>query len=442
LTATGPRLGIVIPTLDEQQRLPGLLDDLSALTISHRVIVSDGGSVDRTVEVALRSGAEVVRTERGRARQMNAGARMLPAVAWLLFLHADTRVSPAAVRCIEEWVGRDAPEAAGFFRFALDGSGWFWRFIEFGQRLRERFSGLAYGDQGLLVTNDAFWAVGGYPDQPLMEDVEMIRRLRGSCGVEPLPAAILTSPRRYEEYGRWRGWLRNAALIALYLVGWPTERLARWYDPGGSRTGDDDPDSESRRVLIIFAKAPLRGHVKTRLAAEVGEEEAVRVYRTLGRRVVHQVRGGAYDTVVYYDPPGSLEEVRNWLGEEGMEFRPQATGDLGARMEAAFEEVLEYAQAACVIGTDAPEVDRRSVEEAFHALAARDVVFGPTEDGGYYLLGMTRARPELFRRIPWSTPRVLPVSRERVLALGLRPALLKPLIDVDRMEDLERLRLR
>ena len=443
--ATDPRLGVVIPTLNEAKRLPALLADLRHLPVPHRVVVVDGGSEDGTTGVARREGALVRRAPRGRAAQLNAGARTLE-TPWLLFLHADVRLPPRTREALGEWLDRAGPERAAVFRFRLEGDHWFWRFVEVGQRLREGLTGLAYGDQGLVVHRATFREAGGYPDLPLMEDVELVRRLRRSHRVDRIPAPVLSSPRRYEREGRWFGWLRNTTLISLHLLGVSPGRLARWYrepdpDPlggggkAGGRGGGDD------RTLLVFAKAPREGTVKTRLARDVGHERATRIYRRLGRRVVDQVRDGPYRTVVWYDPPDAEDEVRSWLGPEGLAFRAQEGDDLGARMAAAFRDGFRTASRVCIIGTDTPSVDRSTVSRALAALDGADAVLGPSSDGGYYLLALDRHRPELFHSVAWSTPQVLSTTLQRAEESGLRVRLLDERTDLDTAEDLEALGL-
>ena len=432
------RLGVVIPTLDEAHHLPALLQDLAELAVPSRIVVSDGGSRDDTIRVAGEGGAECVSSPPGRAVQLNAGARILD-TPWLLFLHADSRLPATSRAAVAQWLASDPDSSAAYFRFALTGEGWFWRFIELGQWIRERVSGLVYGDQGLLVTREAFDAIGGYPELPLMEDVEIVRRLRRTAGLERLEGPLFTSPRAYERYGRWREWLRNTATISLYMAGMAPNRLARWY-PRGRRSVEGQvarDDSFDGRALMVFAKAPQPGSVKTRLAADIGDLEAASVYRVLGRRVLDQVRDGSYRTVVYYDPPEAVSTVREWLGDAGVEYRPQRGGGLGERLEHAFAEAFEASRRVCVIGTDAPGVDRKRVEQAFDSLDGSDVVFGPTWDGGYYLIGLNRPQPELFRGVPWSTDQVFEASFERASSLGLRPSTLPALSDIDTLEDLE-----
>ncbi|MDX1567988.1 MAG: TIGR04283 family arsenosugar biosynthesis glycosyltransferase [Longimicrobiales bacterium] len=433
-----PVLGVVVPTLNESGELPSLLDDLARLSFPHRVVVVDGGSVDGTRALARSRGVEVHTARRGRGFQLNAGAAVLD-TPWLLFLHADVRLPHDARRALEDWLPGADPDEVAFFRLRHGGDHWFYRLAEKIQRLRERVSGLVYGDQGLLIHRDLFDAVGGYPPLPLMEDVEIMRRIRRRGRPVRLPAEMVASPRRYEREGRWLGWARNGVLLGLHLLGVPARILARWYRP----------EPGNHRTLLVFAKAPIEGRVKTRLARDVGHERATRLYRRIGRRVVDQIRGGPYETVVCYDPPAARESVRSWLGEEGLTFRPQKGPDLGTRMAEAFDWAFGRSldgpdggqREVCIVGTDAPGVEQGVVTEAFRSLEEADLVLGPASDGGYYLLALSEPRPELFREIEWSTPEVLDATLQRAESLGLRVRLLEERTDLDTSEDLARLGL-
>jgi rSAM/selenodomain-associated transferase 2 len=224
-------IGVVIPTLNEASYLPGLLADLERLrkTVPLDVVVSDGGSRDETLAVAARYAARTIVGPAGRARQLNAGAAAAGGGEWLLFLHADARMPPPARRALlAVVVDAPVPEAA-VFRFAIDLPPPWKGFIELGQALRERLYHLPYGDQGLLMGRELFQALGGYADIPIMEDVDMIRRVkRRRVDIRRLPAALVTSGRRYRARGVLRTWLRNVMLIGLYLMGVPPRRLARW----------------------------------------------------------------------------------------------------------------------------------------------------------------------------------------------------------------------
>lgn len=424
-----PSLGIVVPTLNEAEHLPALLRDLAELPVPHRVVIADGGSSDETRDLARRAGATVIVARRGRAHQMNAGARVVGS-PWLLFLHADCLLPAPAREVLAHRLAAGDDHRPAYFRFSLNGTGWFWRFIEFGQSLRERLTGLAYGDQGLLVRGSDFDAVGGFPAIPILEDVALLRALRSRSRIERLPACLPTSPRRFQEEGRWRSWIRNTSLISLAFAGVDPKRLAPLYPIRGSHP-------PSGRLALVFAKAPTPGRVKTRLAAGIGDEAAAQVYSEMASRLVRCLVSPAYDLLVCYDPPEEAEQVREWLGDE-VALMPQDEGDLGQRMFGALGTALGLATEACVVGTDAPDLSAAILEEAFDRLSEADLVIGPAEDGGYYLLGLKHPWPELFQDIPWSTPRVLDRTLEAARGLGLKVHTLVTLADVDTVEDLLR----
>lgn len=461
-------LGVVIPALNEARALPPLLHDLSHITPPPRVMVVDGGSTDATCAVAREAGAQVVRAPRGRGAQMNVGAACL-STPWLLFVHADSRIPPSTRSALQDWLRSPPSHEAAHFAFELDARGPLWSFITLGQRLREALTGMAYGDQGLLLSRSRWEEVGGFPHLPLMEDVEMVLRLRRSGGVARIPAPVVTSGRRYRKSGVIRGWLRNTALISLYRLGVPSHRLAPLYPPyvpqphasGETETEDPGPTARDRAgppacqrtrgeagsplppvdpcgrlpLVLVFAKAPRPGQVKTRLAADLGDEAAVRIYRTMGRRVVDGLRGGPFRIRVCFAPADARAEMADWLGHTDVDFHPQSDGDLGQRMEAAAAEAFRFGSRVCLVGTDTPDLDHRVVEEALKGLDEADAVVGPARDGGYYLLALNRLEPSLFRDVPWSTSKVLETTLARAREAGLDVRTLRMRVDVDRITD-------
>jgi rSAM/selenodomain-associated transferase 2/rSAM/selenodomain-associated transferase 1 len=452
--ADGAALSVVVPTLDEAEHLPRLLHELEALGPDVEVLVVDGGSTDGTRALAHAGGATVLPSPPGRGRQLRAGGAAARA-PWLLFLHADTHFPGAAARAVRSFTATASAERAAYFPFAVDAPSSGWRLLEAGQRLRERLTGLVYGDQGLLVSRRLYQEVGGHPPWPLMEDVAVVDRIRASGRLERLDVPLPTSPRRYRREGRLRALLRNTLLLSLFRMGVPPRRLVQWYGSGedapeegpsggsgiGPRDGAGEREGAERgsgrgAILLVFAKAPREGRVKTRLAAEVGDREATRIYRTLGRRVVEAVRGGAWRTRICFTPADAREELEAWLGGHRLEFRPQASGDLGRRMAFAFEDTFaEGAERVCVVGTDVDGLEQELVARAFAALEQHDLVLGPALDGGYWLLGLDGPQPALFQGIRWSTPEVLEETLERARGLGLRVHLLPALRDVDHRED-------
>jgi len=193
----------------------------------------------------------------------------------------------------------------------------------------------------------------------------------------------------------------------------------------------------SDRALVVFVKAPQPGAAKTRLIPILGPEGAAALYRGMAGIVLAATtpRPAEYERLVFFDPPGAAGELRSWL--PGLRLIPQSGSDLGARMCHALAHALHRgARRAAVIGTDTPEVDRKRVSEALAALEAADLVLGPAEDGGYYLLALSRPRPELFAGVAWGTPAVREETLERAAALGLRVHELPSLRDIDTAADL------
>ena len=427
-------LGIVIPALEEAAALPALLSDLSRLALRAAVLVVDGGSRDATVRVARAGGARVLRSGRGRARQMNAGAIFL-AAPWLLFLHADSRIGGRALAAVTRHV-RGGEAHAGYFNLAFSHPHRFYRMVERVQRLRERRLGLIYGDQGLLIRRDHFFAAGGFPDEPLMEDVLLNRRLLREGRLHPLPATVSTSARRYEEEGRLSALLRNVRLVARLLAGADATSLAPAYPPRRTPAPRTPPTAPRTPTLLIFAKAPRPGAVKTRLARTLGDDRAAEVYRRMGRAIVGRMARAPATLAVCHAPDDAEDEMRDWLGAAAARFWPQGDGDLGARMSRMFDRAFEGSDRVVVIGTDTPATDRRTIRRALDALDSADVVLGPSTDGGYYLLGLTRPRPGLFTDISWSTAAVFGETMARARSLGLDVTCLEVESDVDTAADL------
>jgi rSAM/selenodomain-associated transferase 2 len=210
-------VSIIIPTLNAAAFLPGTL---AALGDGDEIIVVDGGSTDGTRELA--SGARVMTAPRGRGIQFAAGiaAATQP---WLLLLHADTRLSP-------DWrvAVHDDPTRAGYFRFVLDSADFRARRLERLVAWRSRMLGLPYGDQGLLIHRDLLHAVGGMEIMPLMEDVDLVRRL-GRKRLVPLPADAVTSAHKWETQGYLRRSGRNLLCLSLWFAGMPPEKIRRIY---------------------------------------------------------------------------------------------------------------------------------------------------------------------------------------------------------------------
>jgi rSAM/selenodomain-associated transferase 2 len=218
-------ISIIVPVLGDAAAVERLLAQIPP-DPRVEILVVDGAAEPRLDDVTrVRHDVRVLRSRRGRAVQMNAGARTASG-DWLLFLHADSRMPDGWLDAFERTT-RGA--GGGWFRFALDHPAWQARLIERGVRWRIRWLRLPYGDQGLFATRDLFESLGGYRDIPLMEDVDFVRRLAARTRMVEVPAPIATSARRWERDGWIRRSARNVVLLMLYFAGVAPSRLARWY---------------------------------------------------------------------------------------------------------------------------------------------------------------------------------------------------------------------
>lgn len=202
-----------------------------------------------------------------------------------------------------------------------------------------------------------------------------------------------------------------------------------------SLTGDE---STMKRGLIVFAREPLPGTVKTRLAAAVGDQAAAALYEKMIQDVLKTTRQlEDVETVVYWAcEEASLPRLSQ---SYRCRSRRQSPGDLGQRMQAAFEEMFAGGcELCCIIGSDAPDLPAAYLRDAYDLLAAphNDVVFGPCGDGGYYLLGLRRVWARLFTNIPWSSASVLGQSLSAARETGLTAALLPEWQDIDTLDGL------
>jgi len=224
-------VSIIIPTLNEAAHLPVTLKH-AADSQPAEIIVADGGSHDDTVRIAESGGATLVRSASGRARQMNAGAAAARGET-LLFLHADTLLPANGCEVVIE-AFRRARVVGGAFRLRIrDAFPGRW-LVEATTNLRSRLRRLPYGDQALFVRRWAFDELGGFPDLPILEDYEFVRRLRSLGQLALLDAAVLTSGRRWQRLGLLRTTLINKLIILCYRCGVSPVELAAWYRRGSS----------------------------------------------------------------------------------------------------------------------------------------------------------------------------------------------------------------
>ncbi len=222
----GALISVVIPTLNEAPHIAGRIAELREVP-NVEVIVADGGSSDGTADAAAAAGARLCRSAPGRARQMNLGAASAQG-AILLFLHADSSLPAGFSRMVRDALAQEGV-IAGAFRLQIADPNPALRRVERLAHLRSRLFQMPYGDQALFMTAGAFRASGSFPDIPLMEDFELVRRLGRLGRIAILPSPVRTSARRWHRRGVLRQTLLNQFIIVAHLLGASPARLARWY---------------------------------------------------------------------------------------------------------------------------------------------------------------------------------------------------------------------
>ncbi len=206
------------------------------------------------------------------------------------------------------------------------------------------------------------------------------------------------------------------------------------------------PRSRADAALIIFAKAPIPGHVKTRLCPPLTEDEAATLHGSFVLDTLERARTAAVklklpmDRFVACSPSSALVFFKIMEERQGVQLIDQEGEDLGARMSRAFETMFAQGyQRVLIVGTDVPTLPPDHYRQALQHLQQHDLVLGPAVDGGYYLIGLRKAAPALFADIPWSSDRVLALTHERAERAGLSRMELPPWRDVDTIDDLKAL---
>ncbi len=433
-----PRISIVVPVYREPLALPRCLARLAACPLigACEVIVSEGDEGASAVPSGILP-VRTVRSPAGRGRQLDAGARAARADV-LVFLHVDTVPPRGFVRLVLDATGgrpRRRPADAGAFDLHIDSPHPVVRAISLMGLLRSRLTRVPYGDQIHFATREAYEAVGGYPHEPLMEDVAFMDRLaRAGRRVVLLRPPARTSARRWEAEGPVRATLRNWRIMLAYRSGVSPKALRARYRP-------QSDIERARDSLIIFHRALRPGSVKTRLAAAAGDEAAVRLYRAMlvdlaretGRRGRTPGPGGARALWFIDDPLAGIDAA-------GSSY-PQIGADLWQRMRDAMARAFAAgARRVVLVGSDIPALERSRLHRAFAALRAHEVVVGPSVDGGFYLVGCVAAAfddsllDEASRAPERSGQAILDWARRR----GHPVATLPPERDVDTAADLAR----
>lgn len=226
------RISIIIPVLNESGDINNTIEHLNGLitstNVSAEIIVVDGNPDGSTIAVVRDKSVITAVGKTGRASQMNRGAALANGEIFL-FLHADTRLPDKGLRLIVETCSKQS-RGAGAFDLSIASERKVFRLIETMANVRSHLTGIPYGDQGLFFHADYFRALGGFADISIMEDVEIMRRVKKKGDkIVFLKQTVRTSPRRWEKEGVWKCTLRNWSLVSLYVAGIPPRRLKRFY---------------------------------------------------------------------------------------------------------------------------------------------------------------------------------------------------------------------
>ncbi len=417
----------IIPALNEEAVLPGVLAAIPPW-VDQRIVV-DNGSTDRTAEVATLAGATVVsEPRRGYGRACLAGiASTASGADVLVFLDADGSDDPRQMdRLLDPIIAGQADLVIGSRMLGRREAGSMTTPQKLGNVLAPAIIrwlwGARFSDLGpFRAIRAASLRRLSMDDQTYGWTVQMqvrAARLGLRCTEVPVDHA-----RRKAGRSKISGTLRGVFGAATTIL---------------SCIASEYLSPRPRRAIVagslaVFAKLPKAGLVKTRLIPAVGPEGAAELHAQMIRHTLEQVTRCRRERGL---------DARVWIagepaGDGGaaifhpLACRPQIEGDLGARLDAAFREMLRTSGAAVIIGTDCPEISPGVLHAAFEALATHDVVIGPASDGGYYLIGLRRPVPGLFRGMPWGEGRVTAETSRRAAELGLCLHLLPVLDDVD-----------
>lgn len=420
------RFSVIIPTLNEQETIVRCISSVRSIRSCVEIIVADGGSTDHTVTMAELQGAKVCHSPRGKGRQCNCGATHATGDV-LVFLHSDTTLPPNAFSRLEDIFG-DQRVKIGSFYLSFDIDHWVFRLFHLLCHLDPGL--MRFGDQCLVLRSSFFRSIGGFPEYSLFEDIGLIQKARKVAKIHRFPMVVTTSARRFRQNGIIRQQLKNMFYTLQYFLGVPPEELANKYERDNLRIGHTS--------LIIFARFPRPGIAKTRIAKSLGTDLAIAFYRLFAEHTFRESSklSDQVQRCVFYSERNDEHEIKQWAGSQ-FRFASQTQGNLGKRIENAFKTVFkEGARKVIIIASDVPDLSARIINYAILKLDEYDVVIGPCNDGGYYLLGMTKPHPQMFDNVLWSTKWVCEQTVRNAEQLRLDVYRLPNLADIDTEEDL------
>ena len=439
-------VSIIIPVLDEEKILESSLNSLQILRKNNcEIIVVDGGSSDRSPEIAKPRVDKFLVTRPGRAHQMNFGAEHSKRKI-LVFLHADSQISSQAISQMVKKTD-SLNYFWGWFRLTFDSSSPTFALVSFFMMLRSKITKICTGDQTLFISSGLFNSIGGFPSIPIMEDVAISKILRVQAVPIELKIKTLSSTRRWKQKGIYRTIVFMWYLRLLYWFGVSPNKLVAKYYPKKIEEGFIERSQVAYKYsnidILLFARLPVLGKVKTRLRDALSETEILALYEAMFKRVADLLDESGLAQVQLWldtDSASANEFVLNL--SENFKMNEQVGRDLGEKMNFAINESLASKNSKCalLIGSDCPAITYDYLNKALRLLSGgTELVLGPAEDGGYVLIGVNKSYPELFQGIKWGGDEVLEKTIQKAKKIGVDYVCLEPLWDVDRPDDLGRL---
>lgn len=420
------KYSVIIPTLNEEKHIASCIDNINKCLPGAEIIVSDGGSKDNTLQIAVNMGALILSSLNGRGSQLNLGTEKATSKI-LIYLHADTVLPANSNLLIDNIFTNKKVKVATFkMNFDIDSRilnlySWFTKFESIFTR---------FGDCGIVVRKSYFEKGNHFPEWKLFEDVHFLRTARKKVGVFTVPGFVTTSARRFLQNGFIRTQLRNFVYIIQYLIYGKPKSLYSKYNK---------MKDFNKKAVIIFAKYPENGKVKTRLASTLGERFATDFYKVCAEHTfkeILKVNKNSTRHFLFYSDKNDRGKIKKWTHSNFLLFNQQGK-DLGDKMFNAFQSVFKNGVSkSIIIGTDLPDISSYIINDAFELLNESDVVLGPATDGGYYLLGMKKIIKELFLDLPWSTDKLFRQTLEVINKLNLQVSILPELSDIDTESDL------
>jgi rSAM/selenodomain-associated transferase 2/rSAM/selenodomain-associated transferase 1 len=414
----------IIITHNEEDRIESVIKHVqsAAAGFSFEIIVADGASSDRTVEILQGLEVTLVQSDPGRGVQLRRGVRHAKGDV-LIFLHGDTLFPRNGLQVID--TNFHTGVRAATLRMRFDDHGPLLQLYRWFTRFDSVLT--SFGDQCIIVARDIYEKTGGFPAWQLFEDVEFLRRLRREVRIRSLPAEVITSSRRFRNRGVVKQQLQNLSMMVGFYLGLDHHRLKLKY--AGERLS-------TRSALAIFTDNPRPNRHKTSLAAAMGEEKAASFYGLCSEHTFSTARQLDGISTFVFPAAEEVEQINQRVGDD-FNIQAQCGNDLGQRIYGA----AKYLRSAnynriIIIGTDIPDISASIISHAVEVLENKDFVLGPSRDGGYYLIGLKEINLVLFEEIDWSTNRVLTQTIDKINQMGCSYELLEQLTDIDFLEDL------